>query len=798
MGSSKKKHKKNKEKDRDRDRDKVRDKSKHNKTSSSSSTSLVAGSNVAYEATASAAATTSNVLSTPQYSVEQPSSGQWDEQQSTGHSTMLRPLRLVLKLPSSAYSFQHTAHTTSATTATTTTTAPTTTSTSPPNSESTGNTTELLAAPVQKSPPPNEVPNQTEPSSSSPASLTLPANGETSNEQSFNTSEFPIGSTDAAVVVDSNIPEHVFTGNESLFSEEIQSTTTSLQYINSLFSNTSSKLLSKKVKKSKKSKKSKHHKHSHSHKHSHKKHHHHHHHHTSTTLPVVDAPPPPPATTMNSLNLTLLDNSLFSAEKKASDLSTFTSDSNLPTVNNDSTSNMDTTITTATYFSDFDRPFVTTSTSTQQSLELNSLNEFSSKSNWHSTFKNTTLKTMVNSGESTAQNSYFLSSTDNDMLSQKTGSEIKLKLSKTSSSSQYTSNLHHSPGKLTQFTALPPTVPPLIISPLKASSLSVEKSTQITSSEVHQTNLSFQINSKVHNATSDTSNVVLENKLPGTEEPLQKRIKLNNNKHKNVKKKKSEKNFTDLLSYLLRQLTKRDAQQFFAKPVSDLIAPGYSAIIAHPMDLSTIGRNIASGHYHNLGDFKADVKLMCDNAMKYNRAETIYYKAASKLWSYTKNKLFKNASLAEYAKTYVKCTPLDLSLNPSSSQLSNSKYHSTSTHSTSVPFFSIASFNAESAAAAAAATAANNGMPGTSTNLLKSSPARFEPASMPVGFDGIAPMTSTTPFSLLEPEPSSNRPTVESQEKPEPSVSVIGKKYLFKTIFKTLTKLLDCFHFRTA
>ncbi|KAH9399635.1 Bromodomain containing protein 7 [Tyrophagus putrescentiae] len=476
---------------------------------------------------------------------------------------------------------------------------------------------------------------------------------------------------------------------------------------------------------------------------------------------------------MNSLNLTLLDNSLFSAEKKASDLSTFTSDSNLPTVNNDSTSNMDTTITTATYFSDFDRPFVTTSTSTQQSLELNSLNEFSSKSNWHSTFKNTTLKTMVNSGESTAQNSYFLSSTDNDMLSQKTGSEIKLKLSKTSSSSQYTSNLHHSPGKLTQFTALPPTVPPLIISPLKASSLSVEKSTQITSSEVHQTNLSFQINSKVHNATSDTSNVVLENKLPGTEEPLQKRIKLNNNKHKNVKKKKSEKNFTDLLSYLLRQLTKRDAQQFFAKPVSDLIAPGYSAIIAHPMDLSTIGRNIASGHYHNLGDFKADVKLMCDNAMKYNRAETIYYKAASKLWSYTKNKLFKNASLAEYAKTYVKCTPLDLSLNPSSSQLSNSKYHSTSTHSTSVPFFSIASFNAESAAAAAAATAANNGMPGTSTNLLKSSPARFEPASMPVGFDGIAPMTSTTPFSLLEPEPSSNRPTVESQEKPEPSVSVI-------------------------
>lgn len=29
--------------------------------------------------------------------------------------------------------------------------------------------------------------------------------------------------------------------------------------------------------------------------------------------------------------------------------------------------------------------------------------------------------------------------------------------------------------------------------------------------------------------------------------------------------------------------------------------------------------------------FQADFKLMCDNAMVYNRPETVYYKAAKKL-----------------------------------------------------------------------------------------------------------------------------------------------------------------------
>lgn len=67
---------------------------------------------------------------------------------------------------------------------------------------------------------------------------------------------------------------------------------------------------------------------------------------------------------------------------------------------------------------------------------------------------------------------------------------------------------------------------------------------------------------------------------------------------------------------LLKQLKRRDAQDFFAWPVTDLIAPGYSSIIQKPMDFSTIKKKLDMGLYDNIPDFKADVKLMCDNASK--------------------------------------------------------------------------------------------------------------------------------------------------------------------------------------
>ncbi|XP_073443794.1 bromodomain-containing protein 9 isoform X2 [Dendrobates tinctorius] len=86
-----------------------------------------------------------------------------------------------------------------------------------------------------------------------------------------------------------------------------------------------------------------------------------------------------------------------------------------------------------------------------------------------------------------------------------------------------------------------------------------------------------------------------------------------------------------LLEYFLRQLQRKDPHGFFAFPVTDQIAPGYFMIIKHPMDFSTMKDKITANEYKSITEFKADFKLMCDNAMTYNRPETVYYKLAKKL-----------------------------------------------------------------------------------------------------------------------------------------------------------------------
>lgn len=86
-----------------------------------------------------------------------------------------------------------------------------------------------------------------------------------------------------------------------------------------------------------------------------------------------------------------------------------------------------------------------------------------------------------------------------------------------------------------------------------------------------------------------------------------------------------------LLEQLLRNLEKRDPHQFFAWPVNDNFAPGYSNIIRKPMDFSTIKQKIDENEYKSLNCFIGDFKLMCNNAMKYNKAGTVYHKAARRL-----------------------------------------------------------------------------------------------------------------------------------------------------------------------
>lgn len=85
------------------------------------------------------------------------------------------------------------------------------------------------------------------------------------------------------------------------------------------------------------------------------------------------------------------------------------------------------------------------------------------------------------------------------------------------------------------------------------------------------------------------------------------------------------------LLYLLPVLEEKDVNCFFAMPVPDTFAPGYSKIIKTPMDFSTIRFKIEEGKYKTLEQFKNDFELICTNCMSYNGPETNYYKAAKKL-----------------------------------------------------------------------------------------------------------------------------------------------------------------------
>ncbi|XP_041455209.1 bromodomain-containing protein 7-like isoform X2 [Lytechinus variegatus] len=88
-----------------------------------------------------------------------------------------------------------------------------------------------------------------------------------------------------------------------------------------------------------------------------------------------------------------------------------------------------------------------------------------------------------------------------------------------------------------------------------------------------------------------------------------------------------------VLENLQKTLQRKDVDGFFAWPVNDIIAPGYSSIILHPMDFSTMKKKMEREDYNSIDEYKADFVLMCENAMKYNRPETVYFKAAKKLLS---------------------------------------------------------------------------------------------------------------------------------------------------------------------
>ena len=58
-------------------------------------------------------------------------------------------------------------------------------------------------------------------------------------------------------------------------------------------------------------------------------------------------------------------------------------------------------------------------------------------------------------------------------------------------------------------------------------------------------------------------------------------------------KKQPNTNLSRFLEYLLKLLQKKDSNSFFAIPVNDQFAPGYSQIIKTPMDFSTMRSKVS-------------------------------------------------------------------------------------------------------------------------------------------------------------------------------------------------------------
>uniref|UniRef100_A0A7N0UNC0 Bromo domain-containing protein n=1 Tax=Kalanchoe fedtschenkoi TaxID=63787 RepID=A0A7N0UNC0_KALFE len=83
-----------------------------------------------------------------------------------------------------------------------------------------------------------------------------------------------------------------------------------------------------------------------------------------------------------------------------------------------------------------------------------------------------------------------------------------------------------------------------------------------------------------------------------------------------------------LLAFILDRLQKKDTYGVFSEPVDPEELPDYHEVIEHPMDFSTVRKNLDGGAYSNLEEFESDVFLICSNAMQYNAPDTVYFKQA--------------------------------------------------------------------------------------------------------------------------------------------------------------------------
>lgn len=72
----------------------------------------------------------------------------------------------------------------------------------------------------------------------------------------------------------------------------------------------------------------------------------------------------------------------------------------------------------------------------------------------------------------------------------------------------------------------------------------------------------------------------------------------------------------------------------FLQPVNLTDAPRYLDIVKKPMDLSTLEKNVNSGKYQTLQQFRDDMWLIFTNCIKYNGDSSVYSKHAADLEKY--------------------------------------------------------------------------------------------------------------------------------------------------------------------
>ena len=94
-----------------------------------------------------------------------------------------------------------------------------------------------------------------------------------------------------------------------------------------------------------------------------------------------------------------------------------------------------------------------------------------------------------------------------------------------------------------------------------------------------------------------------------------------------------DKNYEEWKSKL-KLLKDWDKGKIFYIPVRESIenkeftAPGYFDLIRNPMDLKTIESKIDSRKYQDQNDLYKDLKLICDNAILYNKEGTDIHEKA--------------------------------------------------------------------------------------------------------------------------------------------------------------------------